>query len=117
MAFSVLAQTLLLACAAWCLLTRDRPAAGCLVLAAALWLPANNRHLEGRTLIVLSQSHGVTVADVIGLAGWLLGSAVLVSAELPDRYRSRGSGERALVTLGGCVAVLAAGAALAVVTG
>jgi hypothetical protein len=117
MVLSVAALTLLLLCVAWCLLTLDRIAAGCLVIAAALWLPANNRHLEGHTLLVLSQAHGVTVADVIGLAGWLLGSAVLVAAELPDRYRTRGSGRRAGLTVGACVAVVAVGALLAVATG
>lgn len=117
MVVSVLVLTLLLLCAAWCLLTFDRIAAGCLVVAAVLWLPANNRHLEGHTLFVLSQTHGVTVADLIGLAGWLLGSAVLVAAEVPDRYRTRGSSERAWLTLGACVAALAVGALLAAATG
>lgn len=117
MVFSVVVLTLLLGCVAWCALAVDRLAAGCLVVVAAAWLPANNRHLEGSTVLVLSQSHGVTVADLIGVAGWLLGTAVLVVAELPDRYRSRGSAERAWLTLAGCVAVIGAGAVLAVVTG
>jgi hypothetical protein len=117
MVFSVVVLTLLLASTAWCLLTRDRIAAACLVVVAAVWFPANNRHLEGRTLLVVGTTHGITVADLIGLAGWLLGTAVLVVAELPDRYRSRGSGDRALIVFGGCLAALVAGAAVAYATG
>jgi hypothetical protein len=53
-----------------------RIAAAVLVVAAVVWLRVNGS-VEGPVLVVLSPSHGVTVADLASvlavlLAGWLL---------------------------------------------
>jgi hypothetical protein len=115
--FSVVVLTLLLAGAACCLLTLDRVAAAALVVISAVWLPANNGHLEGATVVVVSRTHGITVADLLGVAAWLIGTGILVAAELPSRSRYSRNPNRALAVFAGCVGVFVAGAAVAVATG
>ena len=54
------------------------PAPGIAVLLAGLsaaWLPTNNGHLEGPTLIIVANDHGLTTADLLAYVG--LGLALL----------------------------------------
>jgi hypothetical protein len=75
---AVVVLTALLAAVCWAVFARSRPAAWAVVVLSAVWLPANNGHLEGRTLLVLSDTHGVTQADALGLSCWLIASLVLM---------------------------------------
>ena len=65
--------------------------AGVLVLVASVWILVNNGWLEGPVLLVLSPSHGVTVADLPSIAAIVLaGLLVLSSFSRPnDKYRAR----------------------------
>lgn len=116
MVLAVLVLTCLLAAAAWVILTRSIPAGLVLLVASALWEPVNNRHLEGSTILTLSPGHGVTEADVIGLAGWLVAAAVLTVRTAQASPRGWRTG-RASATAVACAAVFAAGALTAFLTG
>jgi hypothetical protein len=47
---------------------------GALVAAGLLWL-VTNKSMEGRTIIHLTPDHGVTVADLAGVAAIVLGAS------------------------------------------
>lgn len=80
---------------------------------SALWLPANNYLLEGRVLLSLGESHGVTVSDLFGAFAFLLGTtAVLYAAAREGRGRTR-----VLASAAGCVLIFLSGAAAAFATG
>ncbi len=49
-----------------------------LLAASALWLPANNDHLEGPVLATVTRNHGITVSDLAGIAGFLVATTILV---------------------------------------
>lgn len=49
-----------------------------LLAMSALWLPANNHHLEGPVLLTVTRNHGITVSDLAGIGGFLLSTTILV---------------------------------------
>lgn len=116
MVFAVVMLTCLVSAALWTLLTGAPLTAWLLVVFGALWLPSNNRQLEGHNLLTLSTTHAVTQGDAVGVIGWLLGMAVLLVRALrsePGHARSERIGAVMLVGLG----VLALGALAAYETG
>ena len=115
MTSAVAVLTCLVAATLWCLFTRTVLAAAAVLVCSAAWLPAN-RYLEGRTVLVLSARHGVTVADLIGLGCWVFAAAVLVfrvAADAPPRRR----GSRGMAALACCAVVLCLGALAAYASG
>lgn len=59
---------------------RTRAWAVALLITSAVWLPANNKVLEGHVLWTVSHTHGLTESDLLGIAGILIAAAVLVHA-------------------------------------
>ncbi|HEV7194090.1 MAG TPA: hypothetical protein VGN35_12900 [Jatrophihabitantaceae bacterium] len=116
MVFSVVMLTCLVAAAGWCLLTRTAFAGWVLLAFAALWLPSNNGHLEGRNLIKLSTGHGITQGDAVGVTGWLLAMVVLLTWALRSgRGHVRSERVGAVMLIG--LTALALGALTAYETG
>lgn len=79
----------------------------------ALWLPANDQHLEGAVLVDLGGYHGITVADLLAAVG--AGAATVTLLHLTRRHRpglGPLAGTAAMVT-----AVLAVAAAVTYVNG
>jgi hypothetical protein len=113
---AVVVLTCLLAAGAWVTLRRSVPAGVALLVASAVWEPVNNRHLEGTTLLTLSPGHGVTEADLIGLAGWFVATTLLTVRTAQATPRGWRTG-RATATAVACGAVFAAGAVTAFLTG
>jgi hypothetical protein len=68
--------------AAVCLIIRQRVAAWLLLLFSAAWLPLNSA-VEGPVIVRISDDHGITVADLLSIAGFVLAAAVLWSARPP----------------------------------
>ncbi len=90
---------------------------GVLVLVlAAVWEPLNNDRLEGAILYTADPGHGLTMADLLGLAGFLAG---LLTLTRPWRAASwhPGTRRRTLLAGAGSVAIFAAGIAVAWITG
>jgi hypothetical protein len=115
-AFSVAVLTCLVAVAGWCAITRSRLSAWCLLILSALWLPSNNRHLEGHTLLVLTPAHAITQGDAVGVICWLLATSVLLVRAQASAPRTQ-RWARAAVTFATCALVLALGALTAYETG
>ena len=61
-----------------CLTAPTRRAGWVLAALSALWPVLNNRVFEGPVLLTVDRRHGVTAADLIALAGYLLAAEVLV---------------------------------------
>jgi hypothetical protein len=96
---------------ACCLAYRSAGWAWLLLVTSALWLPANNRVLEGPTLLSVGQSHGLTASDLIGLGGVCVAAVVLV------RHSSaRGRRRTTSVTVALCGLAVVVGAGLAYLT-
>lgn len=64
-----------------CVVYRRAWAGWALVGFSALWLPANSGRLEGPLLLELTNTNGITAADLIGLAGVALGTFFLLGLE------------------------------------
>ena len=77
--YSVLAMNVLFASLAWCLAKPNWASIVAVLVSSALW-PFVNESLEGRTLIVLSQNHGITSHDLLSVL------AVVVAAVQAVRY-------------------------------
>jgi hypothetical protein len=91
-----------------CLLTRAVPVGIALLLTSAGWMPLNNKRLEGPLLFALSGTHGVTLSDLLGLAGFGVSSAVLAvraKAGAPAQFHWI----RPSLVIGGCVGIYAIG--------
>ncbi|MBV9594388.1 MAG: hypothetical protein JO147_11425 [Actinobacteria bacterium] len=64
--------------AGWCAattlcLTRPGPIlAIVLAVVSGIWMPVNNGHLEGPVLITFDQLRGMTLADLISVAGFVV---------------------------------------------
>jgi hypothetical protein len=114
LAVAVIVFSCLLAALSWCLITGSAASCWFLVVASALWLPANNRHLEGRTLVVLTTTHGITVSDLVALGCWLLATATLLWRA--HRSRLAGGAARVGTLLATCAGVFLLGALVAVGT-
>ena len=116
MVFAVIMLTCVVASALWALCTWTPFSGWLAMIFGALWLPANNGQLEGRNLITLSRTHGITQGDSVGVIGWLIAMAVLLrwarQAE-PGHPRSERTGMVMLIGL----AALALGAIAAYETG
>jgi hypothetical protein len=87
-----------------------------LLILSAVWLPSNNRYLEGHTLFVFAPTHAITQGDSVGLICWLLATSVLIvraQASAPRNHRWA----RAAVTFATCALVLALGALTAYESG
>ncbi len=65
---------------AGCLLTGSVVIAWFLVVVSAAWEPANNHHLEGAVLLTIQPHHGLTVADLYGLAGFGIATLTLLTS-------------------------------------
>jgi hypothetical protein len=113
-AVAVIVFICLLAALSWCLIAGSAASCWFLVVCSALWLPANNRHLEGRTLVVLTTTHGITTSDLVALSCWLLATATLLWRA--HRSRLSGGSARAGPLLVTCVGVFLLGALVAVGT-
>jgi hypothetical protein len=90
-------------------------AAGLLIFSAA-WLPANNGQLEGPVLAQFSATHGITVADLLGLGGLALATVTLAALT----WRTAPAVERiarTMIVVSLCGAALAVGAGLALASG
>ena len=74
----------------WCLRRWSVTVACLLAVASALWLPANNGHLEGPVLATLDRSHGLTLADLLSYFGFI----VVVVSTLYARQAARHSPRR-----------------------
>jgi hypothetical protein len=72
----------MLGTAAACLITRGAVAAWLLVLCSAAWLPLNTP-IEGPVILPLSNDHGVTVADLLSVAGFGIAALVLWRSHPP----------------------------------
>lgn len=108
MLVGVVALLCLIFTAGWALNRRHPAAAWSLIVASALWLPANHA-IEGPVLLALAKTHGVTVADLAALSGLVVGLAVLLG-----HAHARGTDPRQLLRLlAGGVAVFGLGALLA----
>jgi hypothetical protein len=70
MIFALAVLVVLLMTALVCWRRPSRAAAFALALLAAIWLSANNGHLEGWVLIVVDPKHGLTAADLISYSGF-----------------------------------------------
>lgn len=68
-----------------CLLRGTRGWGLLLLAASVLWVPSNNGALEGPVLIVVGSHHGLTLADLVGVAG----AAVGAFRVWPTGWRSR----------------------------
>jgi hypothetical protein len=108
MLIAVLILTCLVSAAGWCLITRTQFAAWTLVTTSAVWLPANNGHLEGHIVFTLNHAHGITQGDFVGITGWLFGTGVLSYHALRSDTRSPRSPHVGVVLLI-CLAILAVG--------
>ena len=64
--YSVLAMNALFASLAWCLAKPNWASILSVLVAAALW-PLLNESLEGRTLVVLTPTHGITSHDLLSV--------------------------------------------------
>jgi hypothetical protein len=96
--------------AAACLITRHTVAAWLLLLFSAAWLPLNSV-VEGPVILRLSAGHGIVLADLVAIAGFLLAVTVLWSSH-PPTGSNRTRRQRAvhlLIALG----IALAGAAVA----
>jgi hypothetical protein len=77
-------------CAVRCLVTPRAWAALGVLVSSAVWLPANNGVAEGPVLLSVGETHGLTVADLVGLTGIALGAYTLIrlgqTGEVPKRW-------------------------------
>jgi hypothetical protein len=99
-----------LAAAAGCVVTRRPGAAWLLLLFCAAWLPVN-RPIEGPVILRLSPGHGITLADLLSIAGFGVAAVVLWRAH-PRVGSGTSSGRRAASMLV-AVGIALAGAAAA----
>jgi len=116
MVLSVVVLTGLVTALVWCVMVRTTSSAWILLALSSIWLPSNNGHLEGRTVLILTDAHAVTQADCVGIACWLVATIVLVwraqSAAPPGRRPARAG-----AILLACGFVFAVGALAAFETG
>ena len=116
MVFAVVMLTCLVSSVLWTLLTRSPVTAWLSVAFGALWLPSNNRQLEGHNVVVLSTTHAITQGDMVGVIGWVLGMVVLLMwAVRTERGHARSERVGLVVLVG--LGVLALGAVAAFETG
>ena len=80
-------------------------------LCSALWLPVNNRHLEGPVLVAVAAGHGATLADLLSVAGLLVAAYRLLDPRRSRRGPLRRAAVLVLLILIGLAGV---GAAVAV---
>lgn len=116
MVFAVVMLTCLVSSVLWTLLTRSPLTAWLSVTFGALWLPSNNRQLEGHNVVLLSPTHAITQGDMVGVIGWLFGMAFLLMWALRGERGHARSERVGLVMLVG-LGVLALGALAAFETG
>lgn len=91
--------------------------AGWIVLVlAAVWEPLNNKRMEGHVLLNLGNGHGVTWADLLGLAGFMVATMKIVR---PYDRKSWREGEvgAASAKLLACLVIFGSGVIAASATG
>lgn len=71
---AVLCVFAMLGGAAVCVVHPNRSVGWWEIAVSLLWFPLNNHALEGPVVLSLAGNHGVTVADVGGLVGFLVGA-------------------------------------------
>lgn len=89
---------------------RSRAWGWLLLLASGAWLPVNNGVLEGPVLLVVTGKHGLTVSDLLGVAGVLLGGLRVWPPHTwrPGRWLALRAAVLAAVVIVGFVAALVA---------
>jgi hypothetical protein len=75
--YSVLAMNALFASLAWCLARPNWASILSVVVFAALWPFANNS-FEGRTIVVLSHTHGITTHDLLSVLAVVVAAVQVV---------------------------------------
>ena len=75
--YGVLAMNALFASLAWCLARPNWASILSVVVFAALW-PFANKSFEGRTLVVLSPTHGITSHDLLSVLALIVVAVQMV---------------------------------------
>ncbi len=88
MVVALLVLAALLAAWVWNIARPSRRAALVLVILCALWLPANNRHLEGPLLVNLDEKHGLTLSDLLSYGGFVLAVVSVRRWSRAERHRA-----------------------------
>ncbi|AZG48048.1 hypothetical protein [Gordonia insulae] len=88
-------MALLFTCGAWCLARPGRLSAAVLIVVAGAWIVFNGP-LEGATLVVISDRHGVTESDLLSVAGFAIAGWALWRTETSAgrRWAQRRRGRR-----------------------
>jgi hypothetical protein len=116
MTFAIIVLVCLLASLVLCLALRTSPASWCLLAFSALWLPANNNHLEGTVVFGVGAVHGMTTSDLISVAGFLVSLATLLWRSHRTTWPARrGADPAAIVVI--CALIFGLGAAAAYLNG
>lgn len=89
---------------------RSRAWGWLLLLASGAWLPVNNGVLEGPVLLGVTGKHGLTVSDVLGVAGVLFGGLRVWPPHTwrPGRWLAVRAAVLAAVVVAGFLAALVA---------
>ena len=82
--YSVLAMNALFASCAWCLAKPSWASITAVLLSAGLW-PFLNKSFEGRTLIVLSPTHGITSHDLLSVVAVVIAAVQAIRVAFSDR--------------------------------
>jgi hypothetical protein len=77
---ALMLMALLFTCGAWCLARPGRWSAVVLVVVSGSWIVWNGP-LEGRTLLVFSERHGITESDLLAVAGFAIAAFALWRTE------------------------------------
>jgi hypothetical protein len=77
---------------------RSRVAGWFTIAVSLIWFPLNNQVLEGAVLVTVSSRHGLTVSDLLGLAGFAAG---VLTVWPPSTWRADAHSAMRLVGLVG----------------
>jgi hypothetical protein len=99
-----------------CLRFRNNAAGWSVIFFSALWLPANNKYMEGTVLFGISAYHGVTTSDLLAVLGAIAG---VVTLTRPAEWRGWRAGDYVRTTAVAAASglVLATGGLAAYLTG
>lgn len=88
--YASLVLAVMVVCLSRCLVGPRGWAALGLMLASAVWLPVNGGSYEGPVLLTAGRTHGLTVADLVGVGCIAIGAYTLIHlgriGEAPPRY-------------------------------
>ena len=83
---------------------------------AAVWEPLNNGRMEGHVLLDFGNGHGLTWADLLGLAGFIVATVKIVRPYDRESWRE-GEVGAATGKLLACIVIFGSGVVAASVTG